>query len=971
MIVNGFELMGEQSSPELDCHAKYYMHCRSGAKVISVEAEDRNKVFGIVFRTPVSDSSGLPHILEHSVLCGSQKYPVKKPFLELLRGSLYTFLNAFTGLDRTTYPVASLNLKSFYNLADVYWDSVFHPLLTKETFDQEGWRHELGSKGELAFAGVVFNEMKGAQSSPLSKLMRKSRSSLFTGHPYAYDSGGLPEEIPNLRYEDLKQYHAAHYHPSNAVIFFYGDDDPQLRLEFAAQRLGEVGYKDPSFSRVSPLPLNQFHHRIEIPFTPLEGIEDKGHITCNWLLPAIDQSDERLRLGLLSNCLLGSPSAPLYRNLIDSGLGSEVISSGGFSSDLCQFIFTVGLENVHPADFLAVEAIIEESLAEIYLRGFDRDLVEAVLNTTEFTFREYSNQSFPKGLFMLLGFTQNLLYSKRLGGGKEGALAAFMQAKARALTESTYLTEPIIKYLPGKGHRTTVTMIPDTRAEERARQQETSNLKVQLSTMDFKEIEKLAARNRWLHEYQRQPDTAEALASIPALARTDLQIDSPDFPCDVRDFEGFAYYTHDINTNGVIYVKFLFDLHVLPVEYLPYLELLEEALRQTGTDEEDFASFSRRISRLTGGISVSDLVLHRYNDLAASTHLNVAGKCLVSQIPDLANLLGDVLTCSRLDNKKRMEQLVRQSHASMEAGLIPGGHSLVGARLGSQGSEADWLDEIFGGVTHLLFLRDLAENFEERWPNMLAVLEDMRRRLVQSENLLIDIICSRTEQTLFEQSLPSLLARISVGQPQIQVWSMEAIPAGEAFILPASVNYVGRGYNLGASGYKFHGSVSVATRLINTSWLWGSVREQGGAYGCTSNYNRFSGLFSFVSYRDPRVGETLEIYDQTAEFLRHSKLEEGELDKLVIGTFGDLDQDLQPRAQGEVALQRALTGSTKDLRLSFREEILATGHCDMMRLADFLDASQESVRTVVLGSEICIQEAAATFGVDFDVQRRL
>ena len=971
MIVNGFELMGEQSSPELDCHAKYYMHCRSGAKVISVEAEDRNKVFGIVFRTPVADSTGLPHILEHSVLCGSRKYPVKKPFLELLRGSLYTFLNAFTGLDRTTYPVASLNLKSFYNLADVYWDSVFHPLLTRETFDQEGWRFELGAEGELAFAGVVFNEMKGAQSSPLSKLMRQSRASLFANHPYAHDSGGLPEEIPNLRFEDLKQYHASHYHPSNAIIFFYGDDDPQLRLEFVAQRLGEVEYQKPSFSRIPPLPLNQFHQRIDIPFTPLEGIEGKGHITCNWLLPAIDQMDERLRLGLLSNCLVGSPSAPLYRTLIDSGLGSEVISSGGFSSDLCQFTFTVGLENVGPADFLAVESIIEETLAEICQRGFDQDLVEAVLNTAEFTFREYSNQSFPKGLFMLLGATQNLLYSKRLGGGKEGALAAFMQAKRRALTDSTYLTGPIFEYLPAKGHRTTVTMIPDTQAEERARQQETSRLRSHLSAMDSRERENLAVRNQWLQEYQMRPDTAEALATIPALARTDLQVDSPDYPCDLQDFDGFAYYKHDINTNGVVYVKFLFDLHVLPAEYLPYLELFEEALRQTGTDMEDFASFSRRISRLTGGIGVSDLVMHRYDVLAASAHLKVAGKCLVSQIPDLVTLLGDVLTCSRLDNKTRMEQLVRQSHASMEAGLIPGGHSLVGTRLGSQSSEADWLDEISGGVTHLLFLRDLAENFEERWPKMLDVLEDMRRRLIQSENLLIDIICSGTEQALFEQFLPSLLTRINVGQPQIQAWSMEAIPAGEAFILPAPVNYVGRSYNLGASGYEFHGSVSVATRLINTSWLWSSVREQGGAYGCSSHYNRFTGLFSFVSYRDPRVGETLEIYDQTAEFLRNSNLDEGELDKLVIGTFGDLDQDLQPRAQGEVALQRELTGSNKELRLSFREEILETSRSAMVRLADFLDAGQEYVRTVVLGSEIGIQEAAATFGVGFDVQRRL
>ena len=971
MIVKGFELMGEQSSPELDCNAKYYMHCQSGAKVISVEAEDRNKVFGIVLRTPVADSKGLPHILEHAVLCGSRKYPVKKPFLELLRGSLYTFLNAFTGLDHTTYPVASLNLKSFYNLADVYWDAVFHPLLTRETFDQEGWRYELAADNELAYAGVVFNEMKGAQSSPLSQLMRQSRASLFEDHPYAHDSGGLPQEIPDLEFNELRRYHAAHYHPSNAIVFFYGDDDPASRLEFVAQKLAGVQYQAPSSTRVNPLPLREIQRHLEIPFAPMEGTEDKGHITCNWLLPAIDQVDERLRLGLLSHCLIGSPSAPLYKALIDSNLGSDVISSGGFSSSLCQFVFTVGLESVAPPHFSEVRTLIEDTLADISSRGFDQDLVDAVLNTTEFSFREYSNQSFPKGLFLLMGATPGLLYGKRLGGGREGALEAFMQAKQRVLADSRYLTDPILKYLPVTGHRTTVTMVPDAQAEERAGQREAARLRAHLNTLEPQARAEMTARNQWLQEYQMQPDSPEALATIPMLARSDLQIDSPEYPCELQECEGLPCYTHDINTNGIVYVKLLFDLHVLPAEYLPYLELFAEALRQTGTDKEDFVTFSRRISRLTGGIAVSDLVLHRYDTPASAAYLKVGGKCLASQMPDMALLLGEVLTRARLDNKARMEQLVRQSHASMEAALIPAGHSLVGTRLGSEASEADWLDEITSGVTHLLFLRDLAQNFEQRWPVMQEILEDMRHRLLRTGNMLIDITCTSLEQAAFTQFMPSLLARMPDGNPTSLDWPMASAPASEALIVPAAVHYVGRSYDLGSTGFEFHGSVNVATRLINTTWLWGSVREQGGAYGCFSNFSRFSSRFSFVSYRDPEVGNTLDIYDRTADFLRQVNLDQRELDKLVIGTFGDLDQDLQPRAQGEVALQRVLVGSTRDLRLRLRQEILDTSSSDMTRLADYLAAGQDAVRTVVLGSETGIQEAADTHGIHFEVRRSL
>ncbi len=971
MIVNGFELMGEQFSPDLNCNAKYYMHCQSGAKVISVEADDRNKVFGIVFRTPVDNSRGLPHILEHSALCGSRKYPLKKPFLELLRGSLYTFLNAFTELDRTTYPVASLNLKSFYNLADVYWDSVFHPLLTRETFEQEGWRYELTAEDELTYAGVVFNEMKGAQSSPLSQLMRHSRASLFDDHPYAHDSGGLPQEIPGLEFEELKRYHAAHYHPSNAVVFFYGDDDPDVRLEFVAQRLAGVQYRDPSFARVNPLPLRQFQRHLEIPFAPMESAEDKGHITCNWLLPAIEPSEVRMQLGLLSQCLVGSPSAPLYKALIDSNLGSDVIGVGGFSSNLCQFVFSVGLESVAPAHFADVKTLIEDTLVDIARRGFDQDLVEAVLNTTEFSFREYSNQSFPKGLFLLMTATPGLLYNKRLRGGREGSLEKFMQAKQRALADPRYLTDPILQYLPMTGHRTTVTMVPDIQAEERARQKEADSLSTHLDALDVKTRAEMTARTQWLQEYQRRPDTPEALATMPLLARSDLQIESPTYPSELRTYEDLPCYTHDINTSGIVYVKLMFDLHALPATHLPYLDLFEEALRQTGTDEEDFATFSRRISRLTGGIGVSDLILHRYDDPASVAYLNVGSKCLVSQIPDMILLLGDVLTRSRLDNKTRVEQLVRQSHASMEAALIPGGHSLVSARLGAQASETDWLEEITGGITHLLFLRDLVQNFEQRWPAMLNIMEDMRNRLIQTGNMLIDIIGSGPEQGALACSLSSLLAKIPDGNPQRRNWPMDATPVSEAFVIPASVNYVGRSYNLEPSGFQFHGSIRVATRLINTAWLWSSVREQGGAYGCSSSFNRFSSQFSFVSYRDPQVGGTLDVYDKTSDFLRQANLDQQELDKLVIGTFGDLDQDLQPRAQGEVALQRILTGSTQELRLELRQEILDTSHHDMVRLADWLAASQDTARTVVLGSETSIQEATNTQGIHFAAYRSL
>lgn len=968
---DNFELLAEQFLAELDCNSRIYAHCRTGARLVSVEAADRNKVFGIQFRTPVSDSTGLPHILEHAVLCGSRRFPVKKPFLELLKGSLHTFLNAFTGLDRTTYPVASLNLRSFYNLADVYWDSVFHPLLTEETFLQEGWRLELEGESALSLQGVVFNEMKGSQSSAIGRLLRLSRSSLFSEHPYSHDAGGTPAEIPNLSFAALKAYHASHYHPSNAVIFFYGDDPPEARLEFAAERLAEYSYLSARTSRIEEHPLQSRQTCLEYPFTPMEGAADKGHVTCNWLLPRIVDRAERLRLSLLGQCLAGSSSAPLLRALIDSGLGSDVVGSGSFSSDLCQPVFTIGLEEVSPDNFEKVADIVDSTLGEISANGFDQDLVEAMLNTTEFAFREFGNQSFPRGLLLLMESSSDLLYGRRPYGGRQGTLDMFLALKPEIQRDSRCLSDLIGRYLSPEGHRSTVRLVPDPGHDESQRQLEQAKLASELETMTAADRQRLASRGRRLQQLQTTPDSPEDLATIPSLSRCDLEVDSPEYSCDEAEFDGVPVFRHDIDTKGIIYPRLLFDLHALPSRYLPCLEIFRTALLQTGTTKEDFAVFGRRIRRLTGGIHTSQMVLDRHDADEAAAYLALGGKCLKPQLADLAALLGEALQSSRLDNRTRIEQLVRQMHASMEDSLVPYGHSLAATRMAARDSEAAWLDEQTDGISYLLFLRDLAANFEEKWPCLSQSLEEMRSLLFQRSNVLIDVIGARDDREQWEQELPDLLAFLPGAPVEKQSWDRGDSPNREAFLLPSAVNYVGRSYDLRAAGFRHHGSASVISRHISMNLLWGQIREQGGAYGCSCTYNRHSGRLSFVSYRDPTVSRTLATYDLAADFLESGELDDSELDKLVIGTFGTLDRDLQPKAQGEVALQRVLTGSTSELRLRHRQEILDTGHGDLKRLARHLNASRDTSRTVVLGSEAAIRDAEQADAMTFDSELQL
>lgn len=965
MIVHGFELIQDQLVPELQCNIKYYMHCGTGAKLISVTADDNNKVFGISFRTPVANSTGVPHILEHAVLCGSDRYPVKKPFLELLRGSLFTFLNAFTSLDHTIYPVASLNLKSFYNLVDVYLDAVFHPLLSRETFEQEGWRHHLdAADAALQYKGVVYNEMKGAQSSPLSLAMRAARSALFEAHPYVHDSGGVPGEIPDLTWEQLKAYHADHYHPANAIVFFYGNDDPDYRLKRMDAEFRGFAYQRPD-TRIPLFPLDSRHRRRELSFAPTEAGRDKGFITRSWLLPTISDRIERMLLHTASSCLLGSSSAPLYKALIDSGLGEDVIATG-ISFALCQPIFSVGMEGVDPAHFPAVEALIDDTLATIAAQGFDDDLIEAVLNSQDFAFREFSNHSFPRGMILMMGAVSSTMYEKRMGGTGPGSLEILARIRAMVAADKQVLQAPLTRYLLDSGHRATVTLVPDMGEEQRLQQQETERLQAHASSLDADTRSQLADHSAQLQAYQMEPDTPEALATLPVLALTDIQRETQEYPCEEQELAGVPYLSHDLFTHGIMYAKCLFDLHALPQQYLPYLDIFQTALRQTGTVTEDFVTFSRRIAGQTGGIGVSDTIMSHFESEAAAAYLTVSGKCLAHQIADMASLMGDILYRARLDDRTRIQQLLHQARTHMESGLIPGGHYFVNSRLTANQSETDWLDETTGGLSALFFLRDLCDNFDSRWPDLLATLEEMRTCLIRTGNMMVSVISPAQEQESLRAALRPVVAALPDKAPVRQRWQPDLLPEQEALCLPVPVNYVGRAYNLAGAGFQNHGAVSIATRLINTSWLWPRVREQGGAYGCSASFDRFNGHLSFVSYRDPNISNTLDIYDGTADFLRQCSLERSELDKLIIGTFGALDQDLQPRAQGAVALQRHLTGHTRTLRQQRRDEILATDEADIRQLAHYIAAAQaDCANTVVMGSEAALQKATEDCGIAF------
>ena len=959
MPSSSFTLLRETHIPEINSLARLYRHNKTGAELLSIINDDENKSFGITFRTPSEDSTGVAHIMEHSVLCGSRKYPVKEPFIELVKGSLNTFLNAMTFSDKTTYPVASTNLQDFYNLVDVYLDAVFFPLIPEHTLAQEGWHYELDNPdAPLEFKGVVFNEMKGAYSSPDNRLGTVIEQSLFPDHPYQYDSGGDPEVIPNLTYAQFKQFHETYYHPSNAHIYFYGDDDPKKRLELLEQYLE-------TFDRLevhSEVPLRapfDEPRRAEYPYDAGEDTDKKAMTSVNWVLAPHTNRERALAFGMLSHILSGTPASPLRKTLIDSGLGEDV--TGGLDNQIQQMVFSAGLKGLDDENAGKVETLVLDTLQKLADDGLDPHAVEASLNTFEFRLRENNTGGYPRGLALMM----RTLASWNYGGdpieplGFEEPLQAI---KAKVAAGEPYFENLIRTYLLDNPHRTTVLLKPDTEYRAQIESAERTRLDARRATMTDADVQAVIAQAQTLKHLQETPDSPEALATLPFLKLSDLEKEIRRVPTEIYPDQGLQTLHHDLFTNGIVYLDVAFNLRTLPQALLPYYPLFSDGLIQMGTHTEDFVTVIQRIGRKTGGLYASTFLSNTYNSPHAQAWLVMRGKSTVAQTPDLLAILRDVLLTVNFDNRDRFRQLVLESKSSMEASLVPGGHGVVSRRLRAHFDEAGWLGETMGGLTQLFFLRQLAQDIENDWAGVLEKLETIRTTLINQGNMIANVTLDADNWKTVHAELRALIGDMpSLGTTNAEAgtgsWSPTVFPTHEGFTIPAQVNYVGKGTNLYTLGYQQHGSANVIRKYLGTTWLWEKVRVQGGAYGGFANWDRLSGVWSYGSYRDPNLLGTLDNYDGTSNFLRSLNLSGDELTKAIIGTISDLDGYQLPDAKGYSAFIRHLIGITDENRQQLRDEVLGTTQADFRAFADVLDALNGHGQVVVLGSAEKIAKA--------------
>lgn len=947
-----FDLIAEEQLPEVSALARHYRHKKTGAEILSLINDDENKVFGVSFATPPEDSTGLPHILEHSVLCGSEKFPVKKPFVEMLKGSLHTFLNAMTFPDKTVYPVASQNLADFYNLTEVYLDAVFFPLLTRETFAQEGWHYEVeGPDDPMIFKGVVFNEMKGGMSSPDQVNYAYGLQSLFPDALYANYSGGDPRVMPDLTYEQFKAFHARYYHPSNAQIIFYGDDDPAKRLELLDEVLSrfERGEKAPA---IAPQPRFSEPRRVEKTYPADAANPRASFVTVNWMVEPTDDIETQLARTVMRRALTGNSAAPLHKALTESGLGEAVIST---AMEIAQPVVNFGLRNANADDADKIETLILDTLGHLAEHGIDDATIEATLNSLEFELRERNTGGFPRGIAYFFGALGNWLYGRDPIDGLrfEDALASL---KARIASGEKVIEAMVRTELLDNTHRTTLVLRPDSEQAEREDAAERARLDAARAAMNDNDIAAAIEVTKKLKSLQNAADKPENLAKIPTLTVADLPREGISIPTEETSVAGVRTLVHDLATNGIVYFDIGFDLQSLPRDLLAYLPLFSRALKQTGTGKQDFVSLTQRIGRSTGGVGISRFASPILDSDDTAAYLLVRGKAVADKTGEMLDIVHDILTGARLDNRDRVRQIVAEDKARAEASLIPSGHQYAMLRLRSTLHEADWLSEVTGGITQMLFLRELAQKIESDWPSVLAALEAIRGHLVNTSAAIVNVTVDGSAWPAFADELKSFLARLPRAEAIRADWSPLPPPVNEGLTIPAQVNYVAKGANLKKLGHESTGALAVVTKYLRTTYLWDKVRVEGGAYGGFASFNPLSDTYAFGSYRDPNLVATLDIYDAAPGFLRKG-VSKSDIERSIIGTIGDLDPYMLPDAKGHTALAWVLTGITDAYRQQRRDQVLSAGEADFSAAADLIEEVARHGHVVAMGSEKSITAA--------------
>ena len=971
--LQAYEVIRDKELDGIHSQGCFLKHKKSGARVLLISNDDENKVFYIGFRTPPEDSTGVAHILEHSVLCGSKEFPVKDPFVELVKGSLNTFLNAMTYPDKTVYPVASCNDKDFQNLMHVYMDAVFYPNIYQheEIFRQEGWSYRLEKEeGPLEYNGVVYNEMKGAFSSPDGVLERVILNSLFPDTTYANESGGDPEEIPDLTYEQFLDFHRKYYHPSNSYIYLYGDMDMEEKLRWLDEAYLSKFEKEPVNSEVALQ--NPFEDMLDISMkysiASNESEKENTYLSYNKVVGTTLDANLYQAFEILDYALLSAPGAPLKKALLEAGIGKDIM--GSYDNGIFQPIFSVVAKNADPEQKEAFVDVIEKTLRGIVENGMDQKALAAGINYQEFRFREADFGGYPKGLMYGLQIFDSWLYDENTPFLHLEALPVFEFLKNQA--GNGYFENLIQTYLLDNTHGSIVTVLPEKGRTARMDQELAEKLEAYRKSLTPEQRKALVQETADLKHYQEAPDDPEAEKKIPILAREDI---SPEIAPIVNENKTLATRAaevpvmfHEIETNGIGYLSVFFDLSDLSEDLIPYVGILQAVLGVIDTEHYEYGELFNEINVHTGGIETS-LEMFTNVERAAEKEFQpvfeIKGKALYPKLSVLTDMMAEILTRSRFEDTKRLKEILSMTKSRLQTRFLSSGHTASALRALSYTSPAaKWKDDT-DGIGFYKTVAKLEEHFDTEKDVLVQQLYRLAKEVFRGDNMLVSFTGSAEGEEKAEQGLKGLAEELFSGAKELQETEDKAEKIrcrkqNEGFKTSSKVQYVARTGNFLDAGFAYTGALQILKVILSYDYLWQNVRVKGGAYGCMSSFNRVGDSY-FVSYRDPSLEKTLAVYDGVPEYLRKFEVSERDMNKYVIGTISNMDRPMTPAVKGERSLNLVMNHISEEMLKKERKQVLEATKEDIQALADLVEAVLEQRQICVIGNEEKIEEQKELF----------
>ena len=956
--LKAYELVEEKDLKDLNSKGYLFRHKKSGARISAISNDDENKVFYIGFRTPPADSTGVAHIVEHTVLCGSDKFPAKDPFVELVKGSLNTFLNAMTYPDKTVYPVASCNDKDFQNLMDVYMDAVLHPNIYKreEIFKQEGWHYELESKdAPVTINGVVYNEMKGAFSSPEGVLEREILNSLYPDTSYGNESGGDPQFIPDLTYQDYLDFHSRYYHPCNSYIYLYGNVDIEEKLLWLDKeylsKYDEISI-DSTIKRQEGFDAPAYVSK-HYPVASNEPLEDNTYLSYN--LSIGTSTDRKLyqAFEILDYALLNAPAAPLKKALILAGIGKDIM--GSFDNGVYQPMFSIIAKNANLKDKDRFLEIIQSVLREQAEGGLNKKSLLAGINSAEFRYRESDFGSYPKGLIYGLQMFDSWLYDDSIPFMhlEAGEIFQFL----RKQVETDYFEKLIQDYMIDNTHASVVVIEPERGLNARSEEKLTEKLKSYKESLSEDEIEKLIRDTKHLKAYQEEPSSREDIEKIPMLKREDMKKEAMPFVNEERNCENLPVLYHNIFSNGILYLNFLFDICFVSQEDLPYLGILKAVLGYMDTKQYSYGDLADEINLETGGMSASISVYPSIaDDTSYEAKFEVRTKMLNDKLPKALELLEEILCHTKISDEKRLLEILSEVKSRLKMSLSSAGNSVSAIRAMSYFSETSLYNDMTMGIDFYRVVAMYEEHFQEKKEELVSKLEDLSKRIFTREGLLLSLTC---DEEGYGKQLKEALP-LGEGAEKKEKAHLSCEKKNEGFMDASKVQYVSRAGDFKKAGFSYTGALKILKVILSYDYLWNNIRVKGGAYGCGSGFARNGNVY-FSSYRDPNLKNTNEVYEKIPEYIRNFSADERDMTKYIIGTISGMDTPLNPNAKGERSTLAYLSHITFEDIQTERDQVISAKEEDIRKLADLVEAVLAQENICVIGNEEKIKEEQELF----------